>query len=106
MLVNFKPIAGVDREEVAFGCSDGKGRWVGAIIYRSLDDGQEDQCGYPGYEPGLYYTFRPMAARNGLPYGGGRQPHYHFKSEAEREAAIEKYLASAKKRALKQWGVL
>ena len=94
----------------AFGVKDAKGREIGAKIrtFEEVFSFGPGVAQYPGSDyahtcniaPGLYYGFYPHATRNGKPYGAG-QPVQRFATTAERDAAIAKYLAGARKRAEK-----
>ena len=98
-------------EQHNFGVIDRKRREFGAIIYRSLqtyEPGPENNKSPTGYEwqsgststqPGLYFAWIGQATRGGLPFGACQDLRL-CKSEEEREAAIAKYLAAAKKRAI------
>ncbi len=88
------------------GHADAKGRRIGAEIRTSLitvaDKPADHSGGYYGYRPaGRYYAFVPHATRNGVHYGASQRETLFAKVE-ERDAAIEKYLANARKRAAKQ----
>jgi hypothetical protein len=92
-----------------FGINDSRGREIGAQIYTYEETHTEisDEAAaasysgyYTGVEPGLYFGFRPHATRNGSTYGA-LQHGARFATVAERDAAIEKYLAGARKRAAK-----
>ncbi len=72
-------------EHVSFGVDDKYGRDIGAWIYRSEKEGE--------------VKLITKASRNGKPYGGGYQPPLYFETKANREAAVAKYLAAARKRA-------
>ena len=93
-----------DRQHYDFGVSDAKGRALGAYVTRLEFDyilAPEDARSWsPDCEPGHYFAYRPHAARGRAPFGAS-QSMVSFKTEAEREADIERYLAAAKKRAQK-----
>lgn len=86
-----------------FGCTDRFGRKIGAEIstyeadFTSLPEGAN--CWY-NQAPGHYYGLRCWATRYGATYGA-IQPNTFYRTEAERTAAITKYLAGAQKRATK-----
>lgn len=104
MRVRFNIIGNNTQRRETFEVRDRKLRSVGALVNIAMAEATEsDGVGYGGYEPGLYWSFRPSATRSGVEYGA-TQPRQYFKTEAEMEAAIAKYFASAKKRALKQFG--
>lgn len=50
--------------------------------------------------PGTHYGFRPHAERGGKSYGASQGDRI-FPTEAERDAAVEKYFATAERGALK-----
>lgn len=56
-------------------------------------------CGY-GFEPGIYFGLHVWATRNSENYGAVQRDRY-FKTAQERQAAIDKYLDGARKRAVK-----
>jgi len=62
-------------------------------------------CGYECTigELGFFYGFIPQATRNGKPFGPA-QFGSEFRTKAELDKAIEKYLKSARKRAVKRAG--
>jgi len=74
-----------EREE-SFFVRDTKGRTVGARARMWKEDGR--------------FCYRPGALRNGQPFGAN-QPAGRFGTEAERDAAVEKYFTGARKRAAK-----
>jgi len=93
---------------VDFGITDRKGRAIGAQIATweaeyvpvAADQADKDygpEGWYINRQPGRYYGFRPWATRNGKHYGA-MQPSYLYATTEEREAAIAKYLDSARKR--------
>lgn len=84
-----------------FGFADKRGRKIGACIHRFMTTFapvEADSWGGYRHEPGTFFSFIGKATRNGEGYGAS-QPMHHFKTEAERDAAIETYLTSARKRA-------
>jgi len=91
------------QEHHDFGNVDRFGRKIGAwIITYEIDFVQAPPESYSGYtiEAGHYFALRVSATRNGESYGAS-QPSGHFKTINERQIAINKYLASAQKRATK-----
>lgn len=90
-----------------FGVNDTKGRGIGARIttfiltYKARTDGQRSGtiCD-PDKIGKSFFAFVPQATRGGVPYGAS-QVTQEFSTEAERDAAIAKYLAGAAKRAMK-----
>lgn len=97
--------------------TDPKGRRLGARVCRftsTLQVWHDKATGEPaprsadwrlpdgGYEPrpGTVWCFIPQAMRGGKPYGASQATNM-FDSEAEREAAIARYLVDARKRAVK-----
>lgn len=87
---------------VDFETLDKRGRRVGVNIRREFVsfDPTDARCGWDR-EPGEYWSFKPWATRNGQCYGPV-QSDYAFRTREEREAAIEKYLVGARKRAAKK----
>lgn len=91
------------RGKECFGIADEKGRMIGAIIETWEVDfvpSDDPMRGYSTVEPGRYLAFEPHATRNGNHYGAGQRSQL-FKTVAERDAAIAKYLNGARKRAQK-----
>lgn len=86
-----------------FPSRDAKGRTIGAHIYRSdvehvvSDGGLRNHYIFPA---GRYFGFKPQATRNGASYGACQSLQL-FNTIEEREAAIEKYIKGAMKRAAK-----
>jgi hypothetical protein len=91
-----------DRKEIVnFGFTDNRNREIGAEIstYDAIfTELPETACVWHNLEPGYYYGLRCWATRNGRTYGA-IQPNQFFRTIAERDNAIAKYLTSAKKRA-------
>lgn len=91
--------------QISFEVTDRFGRVIGANIYTSTIEfvASGKQSGWWLIEPGKYFAFCPQASRDCRNYGAQRGDQY-FKTLAEREAAIIKYLAAARKRAVKNAG--
>lgn len=90
-------------EIVSFGANDGRGRAIGSKIERIEADWietPEGRCGYTPYRRGRWFGFEPHATRDGKEYGAVQHWRW-FATVEEREAAITKYLADARKRAAK-----
>jgi hypothetical protein len=97
------------REEFDFGVKDSKGRALGSRVFKGRDEfveideahRRENQYAV-GYHvrPGSYFYFRPSATRDGKHYGAWHYPSY-FHTAQERDAAVAKYVANARKRAAK-----
>lgn len=86
---------------VSFDVVDKKGRLIGAKVYTFEIDFIEiesDSGSYWTIAPGHYFGFIPQATRNGQDYGA-IQNFRLFLTPAERDDAIAKYLAAARKRA-------
>lgn len=98
------PPSDVAKQHVAFGITDGKGREIGArfTTYRidwlpraeSCTLAQPDQLGTG------WFVLDFHATRDGKDFGSSN-PRGYFTSATARDAAIEKYLTDAKKRAAK-----
>lgn len=93
------------KRHVDFGLVDLRGRRMGTNIYtyeETYEEISEDEelLTYFHLAPGHYYFFDQNVTRNGEPYGGSSRRRA-FKSPEEREVAIERYLADARKRAAK-----
>ena len=86
-----------------FGSVDSKGRKIGANInivtveYVPLVEGEIHHWYSCNRAAGVYFTFRPQLTKNGVAFGASQDRRY-FNTDAERQEAIEAYLASAKKR--------
>lgn len=86
-----------------FGVTDKKGRTLGTCVISYVTTWA--QCESTGRsllckpeQLGTWFAFRPQAQRNGMSFGGaGIESRYA--TEAERTAAIEKYLKGARRRA-------
>lgn len=90
-------------EKIGFAIFDRFNREIGASLERStiVVSAEIEERPYHGgtqKEPGTYYSFRPHATRNARNYGASQRSDW-FNTEEEREAAIQKYLAGARKRA-------
>jgi hypothetical protein len=93
-------------ERHGFGVIDRKGRELGARVHFSVRvyDVVEGHDGWTrNLKPGTYYAWCGHATRAGEAFGA-LQPIRFCKSEAERQAAVAKYLAGAAARALKWQG--
>lgn len=88
----------------SFGAYDEKGRAIGAYIttgvheFRAVASDEDPLRRFWRMPAGRYFHFTPHATRDQRPYGA-MQSRAYFTTEAERDAAIAEYLASAKKRA-------
>jgi hypothetical protein len=88
-------------KQVNFGSNDQRGREVGASIRIYEIDfvpAPENYMSWYNMDAGHYFGLTFHATRNGVGYGP-IQPDKYFKTEAERNLAIEKYLAYATKKA-------
>jgi len=102
-----RQVSEVQTQHVSFDVVDEKGRIVGAFIETSvvtytLFDGTEGP--YRGgwrHAPGVFFGFEPHATRNGKNYGASQSLSVFDTAEA-RDAAIAKYLKTAKARAAKK----
>lgn len=94
----------VSSEHVGFGQRDRFGREIGARITTAREDVVPRTDTHNLAEPARlgtgWFTLVVHATRDGKVYGAC-QPTLYFKSATERDAAIEKYLAGARKRAAK-----
>jgi len=92
-----------------FDVVDNKGHAVGAAIYYgkvTYAPQIEGSFGYCSIAPGDYITFTPSATRAGRSFGAVQQSRTFMadeEGELLRDAAVAKYLKSAKKRAVKRW---
>lgn len=93
-----------ERAVIELGFTDQKRRRIGAQVCTwnakmepGLHDGKYGRSTLP---PGPAFGLNCMATRNGAPYGAA-QPSQWFATPEERTAAIEAYIAGAKKRAAK-----
>jgi hypothetical protein len=91
---------------VDFGVSDSNGNPVGAKIIRFEETRTKAKnSGNVFYTSsddfGFFYSYKCKATRNGKECGICRFYH-HFRTKAERELAVMKYLKSAKNRATKK----
>ncbi len=93
-----------DKQLIGFGINDRLGREIGASII-SFEDTftqiPDDSRSWYTMAPGTYFGATCMATRNGRLYGASQRDR-HFKTAAEREEAIAKYLTDARKRASKK----
>lgn len=92
-------------EDIGFGLFDYKNREIGARVLlqiREMIPVASDEPEYLGFniEPGSYFTFTPYALRGGKVFGASSGVQY-FRNEADRSASVAKYLAGAKRRAVK-----
>jgi hypothetical protein len=86
------------RQLHTFSVQDGKGRFIGAEVrMHILTVGEENGW---GLLPGTYFAWMGLATRAGKTYGALQQWR-HCATEAERDAAIAKYLRAAQARANK-----
>lgn len=87
---------------IDFGICDNRGRALGTIVYNAVFEHVEianpTHCYYTHVMPGTYFAFRVHSTRNGKPFGAWQKDRL-FTTEAERAAAIAKYIAAAKKAA-------
>lgn len=90
-----------------FGCTDERGRAMGADIttgtheFAVIEGEPQQWTAWFTIAPGTHFYFRPHATRNGRGFGALQSARY-FSTKQERETAIQKYLADAKKRAAKR----
>lgn len=95
-----RTVAHESTEHHDLGCTDAKGRAIGAFIRRDqvtfalADD--TVVCPYIA-EPGHHFSFTPHLTKNGREFGPV-QYHKYFRTAEAREAGIAKYLADARKR--------
>lgn len=92
-------------ESHSFGVSDKKGREIGATVrfeVRVYEEFTPTERTYfrTDIAPGTYFMWIGRATRAGETFGSGEGFGF-CKTEAERHAAVEKYLKGAKARALK-----
>ena len=98
----------VDTQSHDFGVWDKSGRDVGANIeVRQLEVVSEEMTSGSYWaidcpENGVIFTWTPNASRNGKDFGACQHPKVCTTRE-EVDAQIKKYLASAKKRAIKNF---
>ncbi len=86
-----------------FGIVDEKGREIGASVHTFEVDFVEVPAGTWGAyntTAGHYFGFFPRALRAGKGFGAIK-PNQLFATASERDAAVAKYLAGARKRASK-----
>ena len=95
---------------IDFGVSDSKGNLVGAKIVRFEETRTRtkdkniiarDVFYTTSDDLGFFYSYQCKATRNGKECGTCRFGN-HFRTKAERELAVEKYLKAAKNRAIKK----
>lgn len=93
-------------EQRNFGVKDSKGRVVGGRVSRitltttPVKSAYAEKSWRMVIEPGVYHTYEPSATRNGALFGASQRRRW-FTTEAECQAAIEKYFSDAAKRAAK-----
>jgi hypothetical protein len=91
-----------DRKHVAFGIKDGKGREIGARFTTYRMDWTPRAGGSGLAQPEQlgtgWFVLDYHATRDGKDFGSSN-PRGYFTSASGRDAAIEKYLADARKRA-------
>lgn len=83
-----------------FNVCDSRGRLIGAVIYYreiELVEAAPETRSWYNHPAGYWYTATMQATRDGKPYGASQTRRW-FATEAEREAAVNKYLADARKR--------
>ena len=92
-----------------FGIKDNKGRMIGSYYtigqceFVEYDSELHGRYGSYRIEPGNYYFTRVHAARDTDQYGACQSSKY-FKTMEDAQNEIAKYLADAKKRAIKNFG--
>lgn len=97
----------VQTTEHDFGVTDARGRKIGAQVHRYVTEFVEKEGGWAANcmgstrPAGTYITLQVQATRDGVPYGAWQDARY-FATEAEREAAVAKYLKDAQARARKK----
>ncbi len=98
---------GTDADHRAFKVFDSKGREVGARVsfYNvTVTELTGNPASYytvdSAAELGEFFAFCPQATRNGEGFGAC-QSFRHFRTVAERDAAVAKYFKDAEKRATK-----
>ena len=106
ILASKTTIDATETRRISFDIKDSKGREIGArISIRLVNFVAHDKGATYGYlvEPdalGEYWEFEPHATRDGGSYGAC-QSSRRFRLRVTMENAIDKYLADARKRALK-----
>jgi hypothetical protein len=99
MTYTTRHIGEVRAEAQAFGRSDRLGREIGVRVETfEVDYIPTDAAGGYTYAPGHYFGFRGQATRNGAAYGASQNIRC-FGTRDERNAAVDKYVAAAYKRA-------
>ena len=87
-----------------FDIDDDKGRSIGYEIEKSIcffEIANESNMSFAyRIKPGKYYHWTAQATRNGKKYGACQEDHYCLTAE-QRAIEIEKYIKSARNRALK-----
>jgi hypothetical protein len=86
-----------------FGVRDSKGRVLGANVAtgrRVFEAAQVGNGSWWTLAPGTHFYFCPQATRDGRGFGATQGARY-FATAAERDAAVARYLDSARKRAAK-----
>lgn len=89
-----------------FGVKDNKGREVGTKIITYMVEfveEKDDARAFYNVPPGTYFGLKVQACRGNIEFGASQRSK-RFNTQAERDAAVSKYLRDAKKRALKDWG--
>lgn len=96
---------GTERHE--FEARDSRGRVIGSritfsvVTFEPLTAEETGKRGYYTIVPGTYYVVDTHATRDGKDYGA-IQPDQRFTTELDRFNYVEKYLATAEKRAAKK----
>ena len=89
------------KEKHSFGYADKAGRALGCIVSYTLATFEQipDSARlFYNVKPGRYFAWNGQVTRNGAEFGA-IQPTHYCETEAERDAAVQKYIANAKKRA-------
>lgn len=92
----------VSSGDVYFGITDAKGRAIGAtwtvcrVEYR-LASAEESRYGYSRVRPGVYFTAKSTATRNGRGFGAYHYPSFHSTQQEAQAAAAKKVEASRKR---------
>jgi hypothetical protein len=110
--LSYKSLSDQHMSEESFGVKDRFGREIGARVWTHTvtytlepPEGQPVTLSYRNNgKAGTFYGFTPQATRNGQRYGAS-QSAAEFPTEKERDAAVKKYMAGARKRAIKNFGV-
>lgn len=95
------------KTDIGFGCIDGKGREIGAVVFTSavdIVDAESDyRCFYNSAnitEPGTYYRVFIYNTRAGKKFGGACSSRF-FRTECLRDEYISSRLGNMRKRAEK-----